>query len=161
MEKDKPFKILIILQLTIISILALYIIYDYVAFNQQTETIIAPLEGQTGLYPFIGNNTLIAQANVFYPKPKVYASLGGKYNELIEDVIQCESGWDNSKRGKAGEIGLCQFMPKTWEYFNKLRGTNLDIYNEEHQLEMIYWAFDNNLQNHWTCYRILTNKIIQ
>lgn len=75
---------------------------------------------------------------------------------LITRVIECESGWNNSAIGAAGEIGLCQFLPETWKYFNELRGTNLDIYNKEHQLDLIDWAFKNNLEDHWTCYHIIT-----
>ena len=78
-------------------------------------------------------------------------------DSLLNKVIQCESGWDNSARGKAGEIGLAQFMPDTWRLFNKIRNTNLDIYNENDQLEMIIWAFQNGYENHWTCYRKLVS----
>lgn len=104
-------------------------------------------DGRIGSKNIIQNNSLLP---IVAPPQKFII-----YNTLIEEVIECESGWDNSARGLAGEIGLCQFMPATWEYFNELRGTDLDIYNEDHQLEMIDYAFKNNLENHWTCYRLL------
>lgn len=79
---------------------------------------------------------------------------GVNYSELLA-VINCESGFDNSARGKAGEIGLAQFMPATWEFFNKLRGTKLDITNPYDQISMIVWSFSEGLQNHWTCYKLI------
>jgi len=76
---------------------------------------------------------------------------------IIEQVIICESGgnhYDSNGeilRGKAGEWGLCQFKQKTWDMFNKERGTNLDIESKEDQLDMINWAFEKGYQYHWTC----------
>ena len=84
--------------------------------------------------------------------PEIYTS------GTIIQIINCESNWrhydENGKllRGKHGEIGIAQFLPSTWEYFNKLRGTNLDITSREDQLDMIEFAEENNLLNHWTCY---------
>ena len=74
---------------------------------------------------------------------------------VIYKVIYCESRWDNTARGKAGEIGIAQFMPTTWEWFNKMRDTNLDIDKEADQLEMIVWGFGNGYQRHWVCFRNL------
>ncbi len=73
----------------------------------------------------------------------------------MEKVIQCESSRDNSKRGKAGEIGIAQFMPETWEWMSGLAGLKGNIYNEQDQLELMEWAFENGYKNHWTCYKIL------
>ena len=72
-------------------------------------------------------------------------------NKLLS-VLFCESSLDNSKTGKAGEIGIAQFMPKTWDWFNKIRGTNLDIYNELDQIDMLVWSIANGYSSHWTCY---------
>ena len=87
----------------------------------------------------------------YYPTPQ---TLGA----VISEVIECESGWQHYKngkiiKGKSGEIGICQFMPATWKMFNEERGTDLDIMDKEDQLDMIEWAFENNKQNHWTCYK--------
>ena len=70
-------------------------------------------------------------------------------------VINCESGLDNTKIGKAGEIGLAQFKIGTWIAFNKMRGTDLDIYNPYHQAELMVWSFRNGLQNHWSCVKLI------
>jgi len=78
------------------------------------------------------------------------------YNEeLIKKILNCESGFDQSKIGKAGEIGIAQYMPTTWEMFNKQRGTMLDIHSEKDQVDMLDWALNNNLGYHWTCYRMI------
>ena len=71
---------------------------------------------------------------------------------VIDRVIKCESGWDNSRKGKAGEIGIAQFMPSTFAWFSKESGFNGDIYNEEDQLRLTIWAFENGYSAHWTCY---------
>ena len=117
------------------------------------------------LYIILGNS-LKAKTIVTSVK---FETLGVKIQEIdpegyinaldseILKVLRCESGLDNSKRGKAGEIGIAQFMPTTWEMFNEIRGTNLDIYNTKDQIEMIIWAFQNGYQNHWTCYRLDKN----
>jgi hypothetical protein len=75
--------------------------------------------------------------------------------EIISLVINCESGWNQKARGAAGEIGIAQFMPATWRKFNEIRGTDLDIYSQADQMDMILWAYDNNLMSHWTCWRQL------
>lgn len=82
---------------------------------------------------------------------------GLDYEEL-HNVINCESGFDNSAVGKAGERGLAQFMPGTWKSFNGTRGTDLDISDPYDQLDMIVWAWNNDLKSHWTCYKNLYHK---
>lgn len=104
--------------------------------------------------PMIQGNTIVAITAPYQIEDIVLGS-------IIEDVIQCESGWQHTDkygnviRGKDGEYGICQFMPNTWAHFNEIRGTNLDITNREHQLSMISWAFSKGYQEHWTCYRNL------
>lgn len=84
---------------------------------------------------------------------------------IREKVLYCESNWQQFRPdgslllGSAGEIGLAQFKQGTWDSFNKTRFKEnhdqyLDIKNWEDQIDMFNWAFDNNLQNHWTCYRL-------
>ena len=75
--------------------------------------------------------------------------------DLIDKIVECESGWNNNAVGKAGEIGLGQFLPKTWDWFNEIRKTNFDIYSHIDQLDMLYFGLYNGYRNHWTCF----NKI--
>jgi hypothetical protein len=76
---------------------------------------------------------------------------GVEDDELIR-TIACESGFNNEAIGKAGEIGLAQFMPSTWELWNKKRGTTLEIHRIQNQIDMAAWAFGQGYQRHWTCY---------
>ena len=98
----------------------------------------------------IQNNSLIAISPLPFTPPVVLSS-------LVEAVIQCESGGDNTKVGKAGEIGLCQFKKQTWDWMCGLADFKGDIYNEEDQKWLIKWAFENGLEKHWTCFKKLTN----
>ena len=120
----------------------------------------------------IQENSLVAVSNPFLPN--FYAKFGcltgfsnkvdilslleqaaEKYG-LNEDVnkflsvLFCESSLDNSKIGKSGEIGIAQFKIKTWNWFNEIRETDLDIYNELDQIDMFIWAIKNGYQNYWT-----------
>ena len=85
--------------------------------------------------------------------------IGIEISEEIFLVVQCESRWDNSARGKAGEIGLSQWMPATWEYYTQKKGLDLNIYNEHHQLQLMKLAWEDGLQRWWTCYRNLYEKM--
>ena len=101
----------------------------------------------------------ILMGNTLLPVSSLEVRKFPVYGDLIEEILLCESGNKHYnpdgtiKKGKAGEIGIAQFMPETWREFNKIRGTNLDIYNEEDQKSMIVWAFENGLQKNWSCYK--------
>ena len=75
--------------------------------------------------------------------------------QTIIRVIDCESDFNMKAVGKAGELGMAQFMTGTWQWFNKLRGTDLNILNGEDQADQIAWAFKNGFASHWTCYNNL------
>ena len=109
----------------------------------------------------VGNNALMAGSShtVFS-----FKSLGVLVSDDIKEdmkreypvlykLIQCESSWNMGARGKAGEIGWCQFMPSTWKLWNKRRGLNLDIYSEKDQINMLLWAYNNGLMRNWTCWK--------
>lgn len=83
---------------------------------------------------------------------KFAVKYGAEKSHLMQ-TIACESSFRQSARGAAGEIGLAQFMPMTWKYFNSLRGTDLDIHNIEDQLDMTAWAFSEGYQTHWSCWK--------
>ncbi len=102
----------------------------------------------------IGGNSFQAISSPTFVKTQVLGLIMSLDNELYR-LVECESGFNAEARGKAGEIGLFQYMPKTWIYFNQLRGTNLDIYSPEDQLSMTLWAWSKNYQEHWTCYKII------
>lgn len=108
----------------------------------------------------MGGSSLLARAPMNYIKPQVLGTLAGfVVSELVQQVIQCESGWNQEARGLAGEIGLAQYMPGTWRDFNVLRGTDLNINSSIDQVDMTVWAFDHGLECHWTCYKLLYPNI--
>lgn len=78
----------------------------------------------------------------------------GVENSQLIQTLKCESGFDNTRVGKAGEIGIAQFMPSTWALWNKQRGINLNIHSIRDQLDMMSWAFKNHLEPNWTCWKI-------
>jgi hypothetical protein len=124
----------------------------------------APIEYSHN-YVLISENTLIGYNMPPMGVWQVLGAISGDIDDLkrlvkeqypvIYDVIQCESSWDNNAKGKAGEIGIAQFMPDTWKLFSEKSGKHGDINNAEDQVDLMIWAFENNLQNHWTCYRNL------
>ena len=76
---------------------------------------------------------------------------GISYKWLL-NVLICESGLKNEARGKAGEIGIAQFMPATFYSFAKIKGLeNPNILNEDQQIDLTAWAFAEGLSYHWTC----------
>lgn len=74
---------------------------------------------------------------------------------LSNKIIQCESGWDNSAIGKAGEIGLAQFKKSTWDWMTGLADYEGNIENRHDQIYMLNFALENGLMCHWTCYHHL------
>ena len=77
--------------------------------------------------------------------------------QKIYNVIDCESGFNenayNPIETKSGHsYGVAQFMKPSWDYFNKLRGTNKDYLNPFHQIDMMLWAFKNGYSSHWDCF---------
>jgi len=112
-------------------------------------------------YPLliVGGSSVSTRISLQWAKTQVLGVLtGDSVSDIIYRVIQCESGWNQGARGAAGEIGIAQYMPATWKHFNKLRGTNLNIYSSDDQIDMTIWAFNNGYANHWTCYRKLCQK---
>jgi len=71
-------------------------------------------------------------------------------------IIRCESNFNQNAIGKAGEIGIAQFLPSTWEFMKEKSGMCwLDINDANDQLRLLLWALQNGYANHWTCYKKL------
>lgn len=116
-------------------------------------------EGIEDTHIIIGGNSFMQTCPPYTPT-KTFAIKVGEIeetdNDIINQVITCESNWNQNAVGLAGEIGIAQFMPSTWTIWNKQRGLDLDIYNAEHQLDMIDWAFEKGYNCHWTCFAKIT-----
>jgi hypothetical protein len=107
----------------------------------------SPTEANTGL-----KNDLIEYLRQNTAKNGLY--------DKIYATIMCESSWRPFVYGDHNlAYSLAQFHKPTFEEFNKKRGSNLDYYNPFDQIDLMIWAFENNLQTHWTCWKkIIVHK---
>lgn len=80
----------------------------------------------------------------------------------VARTIQCESNWNNvtiiDTNGKFSR-GIGQFQDETWQLFSKQSGIIGTSTDPVATVKMMNWAFQNNLQTHWTCYRNYINQI--
>ncbi|MHA1400061.1 MAG: hypothetical protein ACTSQE_06915 [Candidatus Heimdallarchaeaceae archaeon] len=153
MRSEQKDALWFILQIIMIALIFFFIGMGVAESQVEPESSLESLsEPHRGI--LVQENSLVGIVSPYYTKPIVCGA-------LIERVIRCESSGNhldkngNILRGKAGEYGICQFMPSTWKMFNLIRETNLDIMIEDDQLDMMVWAFKNGYANHWTCYRQL------
>ena len=96
----------------------------------------------------VQGNSLIAISSPTQPEYRVYGS-------LVSDIVECESGGKQTARGKAGEIGIAQFMPATFEWMKGLANFEGSIDNKEDQLYLLNWALENGYKGHWSCVKLL------
>ena len=76
-------------------------------------------------------------------------------------MAQCESGLKHKEVfGDHGvAYGVFQFHEATFNSFRKTAGMpELEYKDLESQIKLASWAFDNNLEFHWTCYRMFYGK---
>lgn len=68
-------------------------------------------------------------------------------------VLRCESGLKHE--GIYGDHGLAygiaQFHEATFNSFQSKSGLDLNYRDQNNQIELMAWAFANNLKSHWTC----------
>ena len=74
------------------------------------------------------------------------ATYGVSYWTLMS-VAACESNFDPATTGWAGEVGIFQWIPSTWEWIGQG-----DRYNTYDQIWATARAFANGYAGHWTCY---------
>lgn len=120
-----------------------------------TFQVQAPTEYYLSEYAIIGNNSFQAVSAPYLPYTRVYGAL---ITPQSEKIIECESQWDENAKGKAGEIGLAQFLPKTFYWMSELSGIKGSIYDPITQIELLNWALDNGYESHWTCWKIINSN---
>ena len=103
------------------------------------------------IYSYIQGNSVVAHTPAYYIRPYTLGSLG-------EAIIHCESKGNQNAVGKAGEIGVAQFMPETWEWMCELADYRGDINNEEDQRYLLAWGLDNGYADHWVCFRHIKGR---
>ncbi len=68
-------------------------------------------------------------------------------------VVDCESKWNKHATGTAGEIGIGQYMPQTFNWLKKKAKMEwLDINENDDQIELLRWSINNNWGKLWSCY---------
>ena len=107
-------------------------------------------------------------ASCYEFKPKVLASLSDPLEELMVEIIECESGGDpkvcNQEFGCKAGMGLCQIIPSTLKYCEEKLGRKLDPFNPEDNLECGVWLLENEGCGHWNSLLIVIavmSKIIR
>ena len=83
------------------------------------------------------------------------AAYGVPAQRLI-DVAWCESRFDRYAVGRAGEVGVFQFLPRggIWSITPYGRqGIGPASVSVEEQIEMAAWLFSLGYGYHWTCAR--------
>lgn len=98
----------------------------------------------------------------FYYQPKIpYVPVVHTYGTIIDGLIECESNGNPEAVGKAGEVGILQFMPNTFQHYcvEKYNYRD-DITNPEIQKECCAEMLKENWDNvyHWTCYKLITGE---
>lgn len=83
----------------------------------------------------------------------LYAPVYKVNPKIIKRVVECESNFNPEAVGDQGKAyGVAQFWQKTFDSFKKEAGIeDLEYKNWMHQIDLMFWAFSNGKQNHWTC----------
>lgn len=77
----------------------------------------------------------------------------------IKKVIDGESGWNPNAVGDSGKAkGVAQFHKPTFDDFSRLSGIEGSYEDPYDQIKLMIWAFNNNLESHWTVWRKLKMK---
>jgi len=72
--------------------------------------------------------------------------------ERFYGLTHCESRLNPNAKGKAGEIGIFQFLPSTFSYYAEIyKKAGFSIHNTNHQIELSALMISNGLQDLWTC----------
>jgi hypothetical protein len=80
-------------------------------------------------------------------------NMGLNRTQMYQTLV-CESNLKYNAVGDNGRaFGVAQFHKATWDLFNKKRGTHLNYYSTKDQILMMGWAFKNDLQRNWSCWK--------
>ena len=71
-------------------------------------------------------------------------------------VAECESRFNPRAKGAAGEYGLLQFLPSTFDRMKLDAGYDwFNIKNPLHQIILADWAFSNGRAHEWSCLKLI------
>ena len=93
-----------------------------------------------------------------HKKPKEFWLTLLEKDPVLYNLAKCESGLNPlavNPRDSNGlpSLGLMQYQTETWKMFTKAMDFQGDIMNPYDQLIVTQWAWANNLQNHWGCWK--------
>lgn len=112
-----------------------------------------PVEVKWRIIPKAYAQDMTVKEQIILYIKQISAKYGVDENKII-NTIKCESNFTINAKGRAGEVGIAQFMPKTFEMFKKDFGNSeMSIYDWKNQIELMVKAFKRGLANHWTCYK--------
>lgn len=70
----------------------------------------------------------------------------------LTNLAKCESSYGTRLVGDGGNArGVYQYWNRTWLWFEKLSGMDLDRESSYDQTKMTSWALANGYGSHWTC----------
>ncbi len=94
----------------------------------------------------------------FYEQPRVpYHPKVETYGSLINCLIKYESGGNPGAIGDAGEKGILQFMPSTYELYCEKNGFSDNIWSVEAQKNCAAEMIDRGLAYHWSTIKYCQN----
>lgn len=132
--------LLFVAYVVIVCSVALYLHYNY---QEPIET--KPIEPPQGAV-VIQDSSFIALSALYYPIPITHGT-------LIDCLIKRESAGNPRAIGKAGEKGILQFMPSTYQHFCVEKyGLPDDIWSVDLQRECAEMMLCDDLGHHWTTY---------
>lgn len=88
-----------------------------------------------------------------------YSTIYGANPVIVDKVIQCESGYNNSAIGDGKNAqGIGQFWEETFNRMSKKLGEKLDYNSSHDQIKLLSFAMANpTLAKEWTSYRAIIN----
>lgn len=114
------------------------------------------LERQETPLILIEGNSIKANTSIFHIKSQVLGIMGFGLEieeaELLNRIIECETGWRNvcnTEYGCNGGQGIAQLIPKTVKHCEEELGKEIDPFNERDALECACWLLKNEGPSHW------------
>lgn len=107
--------------------------------------------------PYFSDNSLFLRAStgVLIGIEAELWEMARKYEinyERFYGLAYCESRLNPNAEGKAGEIGIFQFLPSTFSsYATKYKKVGFSIHNTNHQIELAAQMLTNGKASEWTC----------
>ena len=104
---------------------------------------------------YIQENSLVGCSGVLTGIEAQLWGMARKYNldyDRFLGLAICESTLDPDAEGKAGEIGIFQFLPSTFSYYAKeYNKVGFSIHDTNHQINLAGQMISNGKESEWTC----------